>query len=189
MTIEEVYQYFGSAYAAAKAIGVTKQAFSEWIKHGFIPIKRQEKIEHLTKGKLIARSEDAKKPDINITGESESNYLPNFRYYDKKNGMCKVESIHFRKGNRPKITYVVEGNNKRKFTVFSTRNLMQAADLVDWYNHPVFEGDILQFENNGNKNGEKFIFKSINQINQLKKLINNKLNKNLRFKIIGNIFE
>lgn len=182
MTIEEVYQYFGSAYAAAKAIGVTKQAFSQWLKNGFIPIKSQEKIEHLTKGKLIAKSEEAKKPDINIAGESESNYLPNFRYYDKKHGMCKVESIHFRKGNRPKITYIAEGNNKRKFTVFSTRNLMQAADILDSEGKTLYEGDICILL--GTK--RKVIFKSMNLISELE----NKATKGyFKFKIIGNIFE
>jgi hypothetical protein len=175
MTTDEVYQYFGTAYAAAKAMGITKQAFSEWIKNGFIPLKRQKKIEALTKGKLIAREEEAKKPIPSSQDEKEGklNYLPNFRYYDKKYGMCKVESIHFRKGKRPQITYLVKG---KKLTSFTAKYLMQAADVVDFYCNPVFEGDILKL-----KNGEKFIFESLDMANKLKKLG--------EFKIIGSVFE
>ena len=176
MTTDEVYQYFGTAYAAAKAMGITKQAFSEWIKNGFIPFKRQKKIEALTKGKLVSREEDAKKPIPSSQDEKEGklNYLPNFRYYDKKYGMCKVESIHFRKSKRPQITYVVKG---KKLTSFMGKYLMQAADLIDCYGNTVFEGDILKL-----KNGEKIIFKKIDDVDKLKKHMG-------LFKIIGSVFE
>lgn len=174
MTTDDVYQFFGSAVKASYAIGITRAAFSAWIKRGFIPIEQQKKIEKITKGKLIARKEDAKKPN---SDEAElTSYLPNFRYYDKKHGMCKVEAIHFRKGKQPKITYVIEGNNIEKFSVFSTKNLMQASDFVDSCGHTVFEGDILLL-----KNKEKFIFKSLDLANKLKKLG--------KFKIIGSVFE
>lgn len=175
MTTDEVYQYFGTAYAATKAMGITKQAFSGWIKNGFIPFKRQEKIEALTKGKLIAREEDAKKSNPSTDDNDKSlNYLPNFRYYDKKYGMCKVESIHFRKDKRPKITYIAKG---KKSTSFITKNLMQATDLTDSYGRTVFEGDILKL-----KNGEKIVFEKIEDIDKLEKYVG-------LFKIIGSVFE
>lgn len=175
MNTDEVYQFFGSCWKASKAIGITKQGFSIWEKRGYIPLKQQIKIEKITKGKLIAREEDAKKPDPNEALDTESNYLPNFRYYDKKHGMCKVESIYFRKGKRPKITYVIEGNNREKFAVFSARNLMQASDLTDSDGCTLYEGDICLLEN-----GDKFTFKHIGEEKKLKKLG--------KFKIIGNIF-
>lgn len=176
MTAEEVYQYFGSAYAAAKAIGISKQSFSEWIEKRFIPFTRQIQIEKITKGKLVALEEDAKKPDPKKALESDSHYLPNFRYFHKKYGMCKVESIYFRKGKLPKITFVVDGNNKEKFAVFDTKNLMQASDLVDSSGKTVFEGDVCLL-----KNGDEFIFESLD--------MKNKLKKSGKFKIIGNIFQ
>lgn len=175
MTAEEVYQYFGSAYSAAKAIGITKQSFSEWIEKRFIPFNRQIEIQKITKGKLIAREEDAKKPSKDAVN-TELNYLPNYRYYDKKRGMCRVDSINFRKGKPPKITYMVKGNNREKFSVFSAKNLMQAADLLDSKGKMLYEGDICLL-----KNGEKFIFKSLDMVNKLKKAG--------KFKIIGSVFE
>jgi hypothetical protein len=175
MTPEEVYQYFGSAYAAAKAIGITKQSFSYWIEKRFIPFNRQIEIQKITKGKLRAREEDAKKLNPNNTNESKTNYLPNFRYYDKKHGMCRVESLHFRKGKVPKITYVVEGNNKEKFSVFNTKNLIQASDLFDSKGIRLYEGDICL------NNKVRFIFKNIEMANEFKKFG--------KFKIIGNIFD
>jgi hypothetical protein len=171
MKTDDVYQFFGSGWKASIAIGVTRQTFSVWIKRGYIPFQQQKKIEKITKGKLIAREEDAKK-----SIESTKEYLPSFRYYDRKYGMCRVESIHFRKGKAPKITYIIEGNNREKFSVFGSKNLMQAADIVDFYCRPVFEGDILKL-----KNGDKCIFESLDMVNKLKKLG--------KFKIIGNIFE
>ena len=174
MTAEEVYQYFGSAYAAAKAIGITKQSFAKWINKRFIPFNRQIEIEKITKGKLVALEEDGRKP-AHDKKESESIYLPNFRYYDKKHGMCKVESIHFRKGKSPKITYAVKGNNRKKFTSFSVENLMQAVDLVDCEGKTLYEGDICLLSR-----GRKFIFKSIDMLEKL---------QIIKFKIIGSIFE
>jgi hypothetical protein len=89
--------------------------------------------------------------------------------------MCRVESLHFRKGKVPKITYVVEGNNKEKFSVFNTKNLMQATDLLDSKGIRLYEGDICL------NNKVRFIFKNIEMANEFKKFG--------KFKIIGNIFD
>jgi DNA-binding transcriptional regulator Cro len=174
MTAEEIYQYFGSAYSAAKAIGITKQAFSKWIEKRFVPFNRQIAIQKITKGKLVAKEEDARKYQKDET-KVESTYLPNFRYYDKNHGMCRVESIHFRKGKRPKITYMIEGNNTKKFTVFSTTNLMQASDLLDSKGIRLYEGDICLI------NKCRFIFNNIEMTHEFKEFG--------KFKIIGNIFD
>jgi len=174
MKTDDVYQFFGSAWKAACAIGIAKQSFSNWIRRGFIPFKSQIKIEKITKGKLRAREEDAKKPQEDET-QVESTYLPSFRYYDKKHGMCRVESLHFRKSKLPKITYVVEGNNKEKFAVFNTKNLMQATYLLDSKGIRLYEGDICLI------NKCRFIFKNIEMANEFKEFG--------KFKIIGNIFD
>ena len=169
MTIDDVYQFFGSAKQAAVAIGISRSAFYKWIDRGFIPVKQQKSIEMLTKGKLIAFKLEDEIDDGSV-------YLPKFRYYDKKNGMCKVESIHFRDGKRPKIIYVKPGNKIEKFSVFDAKNLMQAVNLLDSKGNMVYEGDILFL-----KDGERFVFKDIEMVSKLRKLD--------RFKIIGNIFE
>ncbi len=168
MTVEEVYQYFGSACAAANAIGISRQSFAMFIKQGYVPLKTQRKIEKFTNGKLTIGREDLK--------DLKENYLPNFRYYDKKHGMCQVESIRFRKGKAPKITYISEKDNRKKFTSFDVENLMQATGLVDINDIPVFEGDIIQLENGKKLTIESFCMKI-------------KINKNSEFIIIGNIFE
>lgn len=182
MTTDDVYQFFGSGWKASCAIGIVKQTFSNWIERGFIPMKQQLQIEKITKGKLIAREEDAKKPDPKKALESDSHYLPNFRYYDKKHGMCNVESIHFRKGKPPKITYVVKRNNIEKFTSFSVENLMQASDLVDCEGKTLYEGDICFLL--GKR--RKLIFKNMSFISALE---NKATQGYFKFKIIGNIFE
>lgn len=169
MTIDEVYQFFGSPINSYKSIGISRETFFMWIKRGYIPVTAQKKIEILTKGALIARLEDTC-PIISL----ETNF-PLFRYYDKKNGMCRVESIYFRAGKPPKITYVTYTQNK-KFTVFTTDNLMQAIDLQDSEGKILYEGDICRL-----KSGKKYIFESIEMAYQFRKLD--------KFKIIGNIFE
>lgn len=175
MTPEDVYQFFGSGHKAALALDISRYGFSKWITAGRIPFKRQVKIEKITKGKLKANTEDAKK--INPKDIKELNYFPNFRYYDKKNGLCRVESLHFRKGKPVKIVYVIEGNKREKFTSFLSENLMEAYGIIDLYSKPLFEGDIVQF-----KNGDQLTFQSKEEMIKLKK-------KNGQFKIIGNIFE
>jgi hypothetical protein len=169
MKIDEVYQFFGSAKNATSAIGVSRGSFYKWIDKGFIPMKQQKRFELLTKGKLKSFASESDAEDHGI-------YLPIFRYYDKKHGMCEVESIHFRKGKRTKIIYVTPANRGEKFSVFNKQNLMQSFGILDCDGNLVYEGDILLL-----KNKEKFVFKSVEFINKLKKLA--------KFKIIGNIFE
>lgn len=125
MNTDEIYQYFGSANKAAKAIGVTRAAFYLWMKRGYIPLFQQKKFETLTKGKLKSKPLDAKK-----TGKKEEKiYLPLFRYNDKKYGICEVESLQFRKGRPPKITCVSSRHKHEKFSTFNSENLMQATIL------------------------------------------------------------
>lgn len=169
MKIDEVYQFFGSAKNATSAIGVSRGSFYKWIDKGCIPIKQQKRFELLTKGKLKSFMSES-------DGEDYSICLPMFRYYDKKHGMCEVESIHFRKGKRTKIIYIKTGNRTEKFSVFNTNNLMQSFGILDCDGNAVYEGDILLL-----KNKEKFIFKNIEMLSKLKKLG--------KFKITGNIFE
>ena len=172
MTVDEIYQFFGSIHKAIKVLGITKQGFAHWQKKGYVPIYRQKKIELITKGALKA---DGEQKEIN--SEPELVFLPIFRFYDKKYGLCDVEAIHFRNGKTPRIIYKIEGKKKsEKFSAFNSENLMQGSKLVDRDGKIVYEGDVLQL----NK-GKKFTFESIEMTNQVKRLG--------KFKIIGNIFE
>jgi hypothetical protein len=175
MKTDDLYQFFGSAIKAAKAIGVQRATFYTWIERGYIPIKQQKNIELLTKGKLVSdKNKNHKFYESDV--DSSIIYLPAFRYYDKKHGMCNIESMHFRHMKVPKIIYVTKGNKKKKFTVFTSENIMQAIDMVDCDGKTVYEGDVCLI----NKK-EKFVFESIEMTKKLKKLG--------KFKIIGNIFE
>lgn len=174
MKTDDVYQFFGSANKACKAIGITRTAIYKWMERGYIPVKRQKQIELLTKGKLVAEKNKSNKSYKNEEDTSDI-FLPSFRYYDKKQGMCDVESIHFRKRQAPKIVCISRKSKKEKFSVFTTDNLMQAIDVVDSDGKTVYEGDVCL------KNKARFIFKNIEMIKSFRKLG--------KFKIIGNIFE
>lgn len=168
MKTYDVYQYFGSVRKISNALGISRSAFYKWMDRGYIPLKQQQRIELLTKGALSASdSED-------VIEDRELNFLPSFRYYDKKHGMCFVESIHFRKGSPPRITYVSMDNSAIKHTSFETQRLMQGIGLLDLNQKMVYEGDILRL-----KNGKKFIYKKME--------IEERLQKLGEFKIIGNI--
>lgn len=52
--INKVTEHFGTAYKAAKAIGVTHQQYHFWQKQGFIPAGRGRQIERLTSGAVTA---------------------------------------------------------------------------------------------------------------------------------------
>lgn len=52
--IERVTEHFGSAYAAAKAIGIAPQQYYAWRDEGYIPFKRGKQIEELTHGIIKA---------------------------------------------------------------------------------------------------------------------------------------
>jgi hypothetical protein len=53
MTIQEVINYFGTAYQLSKH-GFGHTTAYHWVRQGWIPIKAQQKIEALTEGKLKA---------------------------------------------------------------------------------------------------------------------------------------
>ena len=176
MTIDEVYQFFGSLGKASKITGIQKNTIWNWTQRGYVPFKQQKKIEEITKRKLIASKKDARKPEFDEGEENNTAviYLPKFRYYDDKNGMCEVESLHFRTGNCPKITYKVKGKTREKFSSFVTEKLMQASNLTDSEGQILYEGDICKL-----KSGKKLVF-SFDMKEKLEKTT---------FKIIGNIFE
>lgn len=175
MKLEDIYRYFGSSRKAAKALNITRCAVSHWEIKGYIPFNRQKKIELLTKGKLIASQKDIKKIQVGEKAtENETIYLPIFRYYDKRRGICEVSSLFFRRGKPIKITYVT--NKIEKIITFDKESLMQASNLIDCNGTILYEGDICKL-----KNGKRFIFETLQMTNHLKKLG--------KFEIIGNIFE
>lgn len=175
MKVEDVYQFFGSANKASKAIGIVRATFSVWVRNGYIPFRKQKKIESITNGKLIAKHEDAINPVNYDTDTVQSPCFPIFRYFNEKHGMCEVESIHFRKGKSPKITYKISGIVKANFSSFDTKYLMQAVNLIDSDGKILYEGDICLL-----KNRKKLVFDSIDKLETFKKLD--------KFKIVDNVF-
>lgn len=61
MKVDDVIAHFGTATAAARALGVTKGAVSQWVTAGQIPSLRQYQIERVTGGAL--RASEPAKPD------------------------------------------------------------------------------------------------------------------------------
>lgn len=55
MTLEQAVKHFGSQAAVARAIGISPEAVSMWVKRGgAIPELAQRRLEDATKGKLKA---------------------------------------------------------------------------------------------------------------------------------------
>lgn len=54
MTVTEVETYYTTLAAAAKELGITRQATSKWRDNDLIPFNTQYRIEVLTNGKLKA---------------------------------------------------------------------------------------------------------------------------------------
>lgn len=60
MTVDDIKEYFGSFYKAARFLNISEQSTMNWKRRGYIPIASQMKIEKLTDGALKARFEDCK---------------------------------------------------------------------------------------------------------------------------------
>lgn len=58
MTLEEVESYFGTLYAACKAIDITPQNITKWRKQGYVPYLQQYRIAMVTEGKLMPDDSD-----------------------------------------------------------------------------------------------------------------------------------
>lgn len=59
MTLEEVKRHFGpQSYGFYKQTGMHHNAYRNWTRIGYIPIKTQLYLQELTKGELKARLED-----------------------------------------------------------------------------------------------------------------------------------
>jgi len=171
MTLEEVYQYYGTACKAAKAVGVARQSFYVWMQRGYIPSCQQKKYQKLSKGVLIAEES----PEKNILKQKNFLSIPNFRYYSKAQGMCTVKSLVFREGRPTRIVYCLPRNPLVTLSSFNVDNLMQASILFDSSNRRLYESDIVVC------NGIEFVFESFDSSY-------NELHVN-KFIIIGNIFE
>lgn len=161
MTLEEVYQYYGSANQACKALGLTRQSFTAWNKRGYIPMLQQLRLEKLTNGKLCANESHAHKQE----GAVEI-HLPAYRYYDKKHGLCPVESLVFQPGKKAKVIYSVDAVRAKKISTFVTKYLMKAVDVKDSFGNYVFEGDVIAY----NEGRDYFIFDTEKKVDELKSL-------------------
>lgn len=182
MTLKEVYEYFGSGYKIAAALGISNCAIYGWNQRGRVPYAQQKKLEKLTKGALKTDAVKYKKKKIGRTitvdESDESIYYPQFRYVDPKHGICNVHSLVFRKNGSPKIIYTKPGNNYEKFSSFHTENLMQALDFKDAENNRLYIGDIIQLK-------DKRKLKILGLGAQLLDMLGVQEN----YKIIGNIHE
>ena len=60
MTKEDLLSYFDDYTDAAKGLGITKGAISQW--KGLIPIRHARKVEQLSDGAIRVNPDDYKKP-------------------------------------------------------------------------------------------------------------------------------
>ncbi len=67
MTLDEVKKMFPTAYRFGKETGMMTATYLNWFRYGYIPLKSQVRLEHITNGKLKARLEDGPKQDIYFT--------------------------------------------------------------------------------------------------------------------------
>lgn len=54
MTIDEVYNFFGSARGMERKIGISHASMKNWRDRGYIPIETQVRIQQLTEDMLKA---------------------------------------------------------------------------------------------------------------------------------------
>jgi len=174
MTVDEVCQYFGNGTKAAKAIGCERAAFSYWVKKGYIPYSSQLKFEKVTKGKLVAE------PNKEIVHNSNEIFLPNFRFYNPKLGMCKVLSLTFRDGRVPMIKYFHPKKPKSILSSFDTKYLCQGTLIKDMDGAYLYEKDIVLISSEKSSEPLKRIIENITDAYKM---------KDINFKIIGNSFE
>lgn len=64
MTLEEVKGFFGdTSYMFCKLTGMHHNAYRNWARLGYIPIKTQMRLERITGGKLKASLDDLRVAD------------------------------------------------------------------------------------------------------------------------------
>ena len=63
MTIEEVYNFFGSARGMERKIGISHASMKNWRDRGYIPIETQVRIQLLTEEALKADLSHCNKVD------------------------------------------------------------------------------------------------------------------------------
>lgn len=143
MTLEEVYEFYGTANKAALALGVSRQIFYVWSARGYIPYPQQKKYEKLTNGALKAR----KNPQKHTYIKKPLSYYPQFKYFSQKHGLCEVYSIIFRKGRSPRIVYI-HPESKKQVCTFKNDGLIQAYyHIKDIDRNVLFENDIIHIIN------------------------------------------
>lgn len=62
MNIEEVEAWFGNLNQACIALNIASQNYTKWKAQGYIPLKQQFRLAHITEGELMPDDED---PHIN----------------------------------------------------------------------------------------------------------------------------
>lgn len=168
MTLEEIHEYYGSAVEACRALGISQPNFSVWNRRGYVPLLQQMRIEKLTGGVLCANEEHAYKKE-----RSAGIYLPSYRFFSTKYGMCPVSCITFNLGKKPRISYIAKIDKNqygmteyKKIVSFDRKYLMQAVDVLDINGNYVYEGDVIRAK----KRSNPFVFRNIAMLPQLKEL-------------------
>lgn len=60
MTITQLVKHYGSLYAVANVLGISRQVLTRWKKDNKVPILQQYRLEILTEGKLTVRDDKLK---------------------------------------------------------------------------------------------------------------------------------
>lgn len=141
MNLQDLYLHFGNATRAARALGITRQAFYLWDQRGFIPLSRQKQIEKFTSGKLKADKEIHDEIDDKVI------YLPMYRYYSDDYGMCNVRSLSFKPNHVPRITFYPRLKPTLSFCSFQLNRLMMALKFRDANDQVLYEKDIVLIDN------------------------------------------
>ena len=84
MEIDDVLNYFGSARATCKLLGIAEQNFTVWKKNKFIPLINQIRLQEITKGQLKANMDLLNKPASRTAMQVELEELRAFKKAHEK---------------------------------------------------------------------------------------------------------
>lgn len=75
MSIDDVVQWFGNLNQACIALKIAPQNMTQWTRQGYIPLKQQFRLAHLTEGALMPDDEDPYIPPKVFRGKKNNKGL------------------------------------------------------------------------------------------------------------------
>lgn len=98
MTVDDVLNYFGSAYEMKKQVGLSPSNIKNWLSYGYVPFRSQIKLQRLTNGALKVDNEAL---DIEMEQAKNKKRIKKKRgyefsmdhyteLYEKQNGLCAI---------------------------------------------------------------------------------------------------